>query len=70
MSRDKIEAIEDYLLGRIAALEQLVNRYGEGDKDKLPTWRAALLETRLTLKKVRAIVSADAGGHPKRKARK
>ena len=58
MSSKTVAAIEDYLLGRIAALEQLVSRYGEGDKDKLPTWRAALLETRLTLKAVREIVKA------------
>lgn len=56
MSKKALAEIEDYLLGRIAALEHLVNTYSEGDKDALPGWRAMLAETRLTLRKVREIV--------------
>jgi len=55
MSQKKLQAIEDYLLGRIAALDDLVREYGEGDLRKLQMTRAALMETRLTLKKMREI---------------
>lgn len=58
MSKKTIGAIEDYLLGRIAGLEDLIRNYGSGDKSKLPTARAVLLELRHTLKQVREIVKA------------
>lgn len=51
---------EDYLLGRIAQLEGLVNNHG-GDKGALPGWRAMLTEARLTLKKLREITKGKAG---------
>lgn len=56
MSQKQITAIEDYLLGRIAALDELVRTYGGNDKSQLPGWRAMIVEDKLTLKKVREIV--------------
>jgi hypothetical protein len=56
MSKSKISAIEDYLLGRIAALEELIRTHAGNDKDALRGWRAMLAEDKLTLKKVREIV--------------
>jgi hypothetical protein len=58
MSQKQITAIEDYLLGRIAALEEMVRTLVGRDKTQLPGWRAMITEDKLTLKKVREIASS------------
>ncbi|WP_072389818.1 hypothetical protein [Hyphomicrobium sp. CS1GBMeth3] len=58
MSKKQISEIEDYLLGRIAWLEETIQAYA-GSKDDLPSWRSALAEARRTLKKVREIVKGE-----------
>lgn len=52
--------IEDYLLGRIASLEDIVRKYAS-NKDDLPLWRTRLNEARITLKAVRAIAAKKKG---------
>ena len=54
MSRQKVDEIEDYLLGRIAALEALLLRYAD-EKHTLAGFRSQLVEARTTLKKVKEI---------------
>lgn len=55
MSQKKLAEIEDYLLGRIAALDALIQRYAD-DTHKLPGIRSQLAEAKTTLREVKAIV--------------
>ena len=46
-------SIEDYLLYRIAKLEQLVEDHSDGDTSKLQSFRYGISELKLALKELR-----------------
>jgi len=53
-------SIEDYLLYRIAKLEQLVEDHSDGDKSKLQSFRYGISELKLALKELRKTKKAAA----------
>jgi hypothetical protein len=57
MSKRELDAIENYLLGRIAALDELIrkNATAKTGEGSLPGWRAMKNEDQITLREIRAI---------------